>query len=189
MMILQSGGGRNEEGVRLGSRREEEDVKSDSEISKGMDEIVSRINELKFLEDGSENIDETLNFVSESVSHFEDVAVSLLNEISGFLKYSTENDGTEIIDEKILERSSEFLQGGEKHHILSSKSRLCEYLSESRKTQSAFEQAHRQLESVLTEISTRKLGGGKKIKEDNHGTDETEQQQKNQHPTTTTTTA
>ena len=49
MMISQSGG-----------RQEEGSEKVPSEISKLMDETVSRIHELEFREDGSEDVEETM---------------------------------------------------------------------------------------------------------------------------------
>ena len=66
------------------------------------------------------------------------MATSLLNEASIFFKSSSDSkDATtcDIVDEKLLLRSKEFLNGD----ILSSKVALSEFLKESVKSQDAFE--------------------------------------------------
>ena len=148
-MISQSGG-RQEEGSVEGKE-------VPSEISKLIDETISRIQELEFREDGSEDVEETMyvlqlkilvfytnislifhnhsNFISESIEHFEEVATSLLNEASMFIKTSSVDDRTCDVDERLLRRSNEFL----KADVLSSKQSLSNFLKESIKSQSAFE--------------------------------------------------
>ena len=123
------------------------------------------------------------------------MATSLLNEASIFFKSSSDSkDATtcDIVDEKLLLRSKEFLNGD----ILSSKVALSEFLKESVKSQDAFEgmyfcgmkkskslkslccvndsdssppltDANRQIESAFLEISMRKLGLEKKQEEEN----------------------
>ena len=84
------------------------------------------------------NLSNYSNVISDSVSHFQEVATSLLNEASIFFKSSSDSkDATtcDIVDEKLLLRSKEFLNGD----ILSSKVALSEFLKESVKSQDAFE--------------------------------------------------